>query len=235
MSPDGSKVASWARFAAAPREVFVHDLATNTRRVVHEADVPVRSWRPEFPWSPNGEWLLIEYALPPADELSLLRRQYEALGFLCDRHPMVLFAGRLRGRGVTKARELHRHVGRRVRVAGWLIAGKLVPTKKGEPMEFLTFEDETGLVETTFFPDAYRRFAPFVDRGRPYLLSGTVDVNWGAATLTVDDLAPVAEFILSSLSKRMSETLTDSAVTVPEKSRTDTSPLTDSATSRHPA
>ena len=123
--------------------------------------------------------------LPPDEEMALLRRQYEALGFLCDRHPMVLFAHRLRGRGVTKARDLPRCVGRRVRVAGWLIAGKLVPTKRGEPMEFLTFEDETALVETTFFPAAYRRFCHILDWKLPYLLEGTVEEEFGAHTLTV--------------------------------------------------
>ena len=53
-------------------------------------------------------------------------------------------------------------------------------------MEFLTFEDETGIVETTWFPEAYRRFCHMVDRGRPYLLSGRVEQDWGALTLTVD-------------------------------------------------
>jgi DNA polymerase III alpha subunit len=45
-------------------------------------------------------------------------------------------------------------VGRRVRLAAWLITGKVVHTRHGDPMEFLTFEDETGIVETTFFPGA---------------------------------------------------------------------------------
>ncbi len=127
-------------------------------------------------------------ALPPDETLALLRRQYETLGFLCDRHPMVLFARQLARayRGIVKARDLHRYVGRRARVAGWLIAGKLVPTKKGEPMEFLTFEDETALVETTFFPDAYRRFCHILDWKLPYVLEGTVEEEFGAHTFTVD-------------------------------------------------
>jgi DNA polymerase-3 subunit alpha/error-prone DNA polymerase len=53
-------------------------------------------------------------------------------------------------------------------------------------MEFLTFEDETGIVETTFFPKVYTQFCHMVDRGRPYLLSGTVESDWGALTLTVE-------------------------------------------------
>ena len=63
----------------------------------------------------------------------------------------------------------------RVKFAGWLITGKVIHTKRGDPMEFLTFEDDTGLVETTFFPDTYQRFCHLLDWGRPYLLSGLVE------------------------------------------------------------
>jgi error-prone DNA polymerase len=55
-------------------------------------------------------------------------------------------------------------------------------------MEFLTFEDETGLVETTFFPEPCRRFGHLLGCERPYLLSGTVEEDWGAVTLTVDSV-----------------------------------------------
>jgi len=53
-------------------------------------------------------------------------------------------------------------------------------------MQFLTFEDETGLIETVFFPDVYRRFSQSIDWGRPYLLDGLVEENFGAVTLTVE-------------------------------------------------
>jgi len=129
--------------------------------------------------------------LPPAEARDTLRRQFAVLGFLCDRHPMELFAEAIRGRGVIKARDLTQCQGRRVRLAGWLLTGKTVWTKTDEPMQFLTFEDETGLVETTFFPAAYRRFAMSLDWERPYLLSGLVEENFGAHTLTVDHTAPL--------------------------------------------
>jgi error-prone DNA polymerase len=71
--------------------------------------------------------------------------------------------------------ELPRQVGRRVRFADWLISGKLVSTKTGGHMEFLTFEDETGLVETTFFPQAYRRFCHLLECEPLLMLSGRVE------------------------------------------------------------
>jgi DNA polymerase-3 subunit alpha/error-prone DNA polymerase len=97
-----------------------------------------------------------------------------------------------------KAAALPRLSGRRVRAAGWLITGKTVRTRHGDPMEFLTFEDETGIFETTFFPEAYRRWSPLVDRGRPYLLEGKVEQDWGATTLTVERLSPIRRMSASA-------------------------------------
>lgn len=130
--------------------------------------------------------------LPPDDPLDKLRREYAALGFLCDRHPIALFQDRLRNTGRIPAADLARHAGRRVCVAGWLITGKVVRTKRGEPMEFLTFEDETGTVEATFFPRVYDRYCHLLETGRPYLLWGQVERDWAAVTLTVERVARVA-------------------------------------------
>ncbi len=129
--------------------------------------------------------------LPPDDPRERLRREFSVLGFLCDRHPMTLFEEAVRRAGAVKASDVARHVDRRIKFAGWLITGKVVHTKAGDPMEFITFEDDTGIVETTFFPKAYDRFCHLIDHGRPYLLEGRVERNWGAATLTVSRINPL--------------------------------------------
>ena len=129
--------------------------------------------------------------LPPESARERLRREYRVLGFLTGPHPMELFADALKGRGLIKARDLPSHAGQRVRLAGWLITGKTVATKSNQPMEFLTFEDETGLVEATFFPEAYRRFVRMKDWNRPYILAGLAEDNFGAVTLTVESARPL--------------------------------------------
>jgi DNA-directed DNA polymerase III PolC len=128
--------------------------------------------------------------LPPPDPREQLRREYEVLGFLCRIHPLCLV--RRNGKGLTRARALPDCTGRRVRFAGWLLTGKLVSTKTGEAMEFLTFEDETGTVEATFFPGVYRRYAHLLSPGQPYLLTGLVEEDFGAVTLTVDTVEVMA-------------------------------------------
>jgi DNA polymerase-3 subunit alpha/error-prone DNA polymerase len=124
--------------------------------------------------------------LPKGTELERLRLEFSALGFLCGRHPMALYEDVLRRRRPIKARDLSAHVGRRVTCAGWLITGKVVSTREGEPMEFLTFEDETGTIETTFFPGAYRRHWDQLQAHAPCLFHGLVAEDFGAITLTVE-------------------------------------------------
>ena len=113
------------------------------------------------------------------------------LGFLCDRHPITLYAANLQKVGAIKAQTLGSHIGEQVCFGGWLVTGKVVHTKRGDPMEFVTFDDETGLVETTFFPAAYHRFCHCLDYGRPYLLRGRVEQDWGAVTLNVAQVVPL--------------------------------------------
>ncbi len=128
--------------------------------------------------------------LPADDPHQRLRREFAVLGFLCDRHPMLMISERLKKQHLVKAWNIANHTGRQVRFAGWLITGKTVLSKKGDPMKFVTFEDETGIVETTFFPRAYHRFCHLLEPGRPYMLSGRVEKNWDVATVTVDAVAP---------------------------------------------
>ena len=127
--------------------------------------------------------------LPPPDRKTLLRREYEVLGFLCDCHPLQFLQHH--GQGLQKVADLPDRVGQRLQLAAWLLTGKLVSTRTGEVMEFLTFEDETGQLETTFFPEVYRRHAHILRSGRGYLLTGMVEMDFGALTLTVDKIRSI--------------------------------------------
>ena len=84
--------------------------------------------------------------------------------------------------------DLAKHVGRRVTTIGWWVTGKVVTSKDDEPMEFISFEDTSALYETTFFPQTYARVCHMLNRSRPYVLSGLVEEDFGAVTLTVDSV-----------------------------------------------
>jgi DNA-directed DNA polymerase III PolC len=134
--------------------------------------------------------------LPEADLLTLLRREYKVLGFLCQYHPLnLLNMNRPQNSGgsdqFVKIKDLPTRTGQRVKIVVWLLTGKLISTKTGEVMEFLTFEDETAIVETTFFPNIYRKFAHLLQSGRGYQLLGIIEEDFGALTFTVEAVRPI--------------------------------------------
>ena len=135
-------------------------------------------------WRPGGN--------PPAlREYSTERRreeEYQSLGFTTDCHPMALYRERLRRFRLVPSPELPRHVGRSVLLAGMLTTSKPVSTVHDEPMEFATFDDGEGLIETVIFPDVYRtRNHVLFDPG-PFILRGKVEEEFGAVTVTVTHL-----------------------------------------------
>lgn len=110
------------------------------------------------------------------------------MGFITDAHPMALYAEQLRRFRLCPSTELHRQVGRTVLAAGMLTTAKPVHTLKDEPMEFATFDDGHGLIETVLFPDVYReRGHVLFDQG-PFIFRGKVEEEFGAVTLTVTNL-----------------------------------------------
>jgi DNA polymerase-3 subunit alpha/error-prone DNA polymerase len=133
--------------------------------------------------------------LPPEDRRQRLRNEYRVLGFLCEHHPVTLFDPQRRAARALTARELLRlpdqavRQRRPIRFLGWLITGKIVGTKKGEPMQFLSFEDETGLIECTLFAREYKRYCHLLYRKGPLLLKGYLDEDFGARTFTIEQMA----------------------------------------------
>ncbi|PLX83183.1 MAG: DNA polymerase III subunit alpha [Desulfuromonas sp.] len=125
-------------------------------------------------------------APPPFEAAAVLRQEIETLGMLVSCHPLVPHRRPLARAGTVPAAELSRWTGRYVSVAGWWVTGKVVQTRKGSPMEFLSFEDTTAIFDATFFPRTYARFCRKLSRLRPYLLKGRVEEEFGVATLNVE-------------------------------------------------
>ena len=124
------------------------------------------------------------------DGLTRLAHERETLGFVFSEHPLRSYSDRIAssGRRVIPAKQISRYVGRRVNLAAWSITGREVLSRKGEPMKFVSFEDETEIFETTFFPRAYQRFCQILDMNRAYLLSGRVQEEHGAVSLNVEEI-----------------------------------------------
>jgi DNA polymerase-3 subunit alpha/error-prone DNA polymerase len=141
--------------------------------------------------APAGAWPACACASAAAAESSPRKRrqaEFKYLGTTLDCHPLELWP-RAFAQPRDRARDLPRSVGRRVAILGWPITAKPVLTAQEEQMEFVSFEDETAIIEAVLFPDAYRRFRHFLFEDRPLWVSGLVERDRGAITLTVERIS----------------------------------------------
>jgi DNA polymerase III alpha subunit len=130
----------------------------------------------------------------PADlaDYTLRRKcviEADALGYLVSAHPLDLFESELAKHDLVSASKLAQFAGKRVRMAGWMIASRRIRTRKSDRfMKFMSMEDKTGTYEATLFPDAYKRLAPKTISQGPYIFDGTVDDHFGVCSLNCRSL-----------------------------------------------
>jgi error-prone DNA polymerase len=137
-----------------------------------------------------------DFAPPPMRDVSPLQRirnELELYGFPVSIHPMEHWRKKVRDGRVILGKDVGKHVGETIRVAGILITAKTVLTKRNDLMQFISFEDETAIFETVFFPKTYSRFSRRLANQRPYILTGRVDSEFGVVTLNVREVEALGE------------------------------------------
>ena len=109
-----------------------------------------------------------------------MRDEWNLLGFVAGPALLTLFRPRLPP-DLVRSRDLHRHVGRVVRLAGVVATARHTETVHGQTMQFVTLEDEDGLSEVTLFPGICPPVA-YLHLG-PYLVTGLVEEQYGVVTI----------------------------------------------------
>lgn len=129
---------------------------------------------------------------PPLEKRLLW--ELEILGMTPSAHPLKLFQGEIsrirRLRPVIRSVDMSARTGRETYMLGWRIIGKKTRTKtSGDVMAFITFSDEWGRFETTFFPKSFEKNALELKKGYgPFLLKGHIDMEFGVPTLVADNV-----------------------------------------------
>jgi DNA-directed DNA polymerase III PolC len=129
-----------------------------------------------FADDPQLGWLPTDYA---ADRR--LRDEWRLLGFVAGPRLMSLFRPQLPP-GLLTSRDVPAQLGRRVRLAGLVATARQTPTADGRTMQFVTLEDEEGLIEVTLFPGTCPPVA-YLGLG-PYVVTGIVEEQYGVLTVT---------------------------------------------------
>ncbi|MFE2872535.1 DNA polymerase III subunit alpha [Embleya sp. NPDC059259] len=98
--------------------------------------------------------------LPELTAVERVRAELDILGLDADRHVLDFYAPFLADLGITRARDLlNRRNRAELLVAGVKVATQTPPIRTGRRVIFLTLDDATGPVDTTFFEDAQDPYA----------------------------------------------------------------------------
>lgn len=152
--------------------------------------------------------------LPRISEYDLPRRialELETLDVAVSGHPLEMFgpgvaealgasAGGRRvdanaGRRLVRSIDLQHRVGEEVDIVGWKVTWKSTRTQATmEEMIFVTFSDQWGRFEATFFPEAYRSAARSLVRAPgPFLIHGRVESELGVESLVAESVSMIGE------------------------------------------
>jgi DNA-directed DNA polymerase III PolC len=135
---------------------------------------------------------------PPGEEarmqlyqsLERVRNELKYLEMHISHHPMELLrAEAKRYRCLPIAEAVSKGEGRPVRLAAVMAAMRRVQTRQGA-LQFLTLDDETGVLEAVVFPAVYQRLGERVTTPGPFLVEGRLRFQQGAVHLEVSRLEP---------------------------------------------
>ncbi|HEY6793266.1 MAG TPA: DNA polymerase III subunit alpha [Kineosporiaceae bacterium] len=147
VGPLGEVRAAAARQSQAPRAVVPAD-QRHVQLTLDLGDAPDET-------RPSG--------LPEMTGAEQVRAELEVLGLDVSRHVLDFYVPMLDALGVSRSRDLHARRSRSdLLVAGVKVATQTPPVRSGRRVVFLTLDDATGPVDTTFFEDVQGPFAATV-------------------------------------------------------------------------
>ncbi|MBW1836952.1 MAG: DNA polymerase III subunit alpha [Deltaproteobacteria bacterium] len=133
--------------------------------------------------------------LPGIDEWSekqLLSFEKESLGFYITGHPLTRYKDLLSK--FTNANTLslqEREGGNGIRIGGLVRNTKIITTKKGDPMAFVTIEDLHGSAEIIIFSSVYSSVNTLLTDDHPILVQGQVQKDENSVKILADTVIPM--------------------------------------------
>ena len=119
----------------------------------------------------------------------LLANEKESIGFYITGHPLARHSETIKRFSTCDTMGLIERADKEeVSVCGIVTGVKLLNTRKGDRMAFVTLEDLSGFVEMVVFPETYTESAELLSSEEPLLVRGTVDVGEDACKLLVNEV-----------------------------------------------
>ncbi len=126
------------------------------------------------------------------DEKELLSLEKESLGFYITGHPLTSYEDLLDKFTNANAISLkENNDGKAVRIGGIVTNTKIIKTKKGDLMAFVTIEDMNGSVEATVFSSLYTSVSDLLIDDNPILIEGQIQKDENSVKILADTVIPM--------------------------------------------
>ena len=120
--------------------------------------------------------------------------ELDSFGYPISSHPIAKYRSRL-SQKIIFAKDISKYDKKLVYLLGIYIARKESLTRKSEPMEFLTLEDETDTYECILFPDIFKQFSDLVHWEDLFIIKGKVDKSFGFYNIIIEKMASAEQWI----------------------------------------
>jgi len=125
--------------------------------------------------------LIVEDAYTELEDFSTIKKladEKELLGMYVSSHPLKEYRKKLRASGYVQISDLEPLVGQRnITLAVIVQSIKVIRTKRGESMAFVTIGDESGEVDAVVFPDLYRNTNRWLEEELMVFITGKPEVR----------------------------------------------------------
>ena len=124
----------------------------------------------------------------------LLTNEKEAIGFYITGHPLARHSDAIKRFSTCDTSGLMDRTDKEdVSVCGIVTGIKLLNTRKGDRMAFVTLEDLSGFVELVVFPETYTQYSELLNSEEALLVKGSLDIGEDACKLLVNEVVPLKE------------------------------------------
>jgi DNA polymerase-3 subunit alpha len=128
----------------------------------------------------------------PLQMTEQLQLEKEALGFYLSKHPTEPFAAYFQLGGTAFIQNILGEDAKRSKVGVFVTGERVIRTKKGDLMAFLTLSDQTGDLEAVAFPDLYRKSSSILKTGQTILAEGNLEIRDGKEQLILKNVMDIA-------------------------------------------
>lgn len=138
----------------------------------------------------------------PWDEQETIAYEKEATGIYITAHPLEKYNETLKGYDCLDSLTLsdeeftHGHDRENCMVAGIISDVRTIVTKKGNPMAFVTIEDNFGTIDVVVFSEEYKKHIDSISKEKIVLVSGIISAKENqAASVIAQKIQPIEEGI----------------------------------------